>query len=375
MSTPAVVPPVDQQQTAVPVAGQAPTPTAVPVPTPAPAPVQDAQATTDEPIYGDYPENAALFAIPDGMNHPDQLVQYFDTQAEVDAYLQEQATKSGKAFERVVVFEGEAAAPAATPVDQVAATQTQAPAPTPAPVQDALPQDVLEAQAATAVLQQQHTQLSEKLGALTDQRQELETKYGNGDLSDDEYEEQVAALDGQYTAINKQAEQVEASHAQYKLKIDTFNQMQVLQLQQAFTNDMNAFMARPENNIFTTSEIHADAFRKEFARIDALPESQSLSNEQVLQKTRDALAKVFVLPSGQAPAATQAPAPTPTAKPAQAKPVDVPITLDQLQTSVANDVGNPDPYAHIRDLQGQAYQDAISKMTEAQREAMLLSFG
>lgn len=410
MST--ATPPADPNAVVQPVAGQAPVQPAVtptpaatpaaataPAATPAPTPTDVQPESGSDPIYGDYPENAVLFAVPDGMNHPDQLIQYFDSQAEVDQYLMEQAAKQGKTFERVVVFEAEAAAtPAPTPTTaDPAATATTAapaaadvapvqPAATPAPTTAApeIPHDVLEAQAAALLLEGQYKGLGEKIKEVTDQREALEKQYGDGDVSDDEYEKKVAALDAQYGSFSKQAEAIEINHAQYKLKVDTYQQMQTMQMQQAFEAELQSFMGKPENAIFNTSKTHADLFKQTLNELDSKPENQALSNAQILQKTRDHLATILILPSAapavaptQAPVQSVAPTPTPAATPAPtpvAKPVDIPITLDQLQTAVPNSIGS-DPYAHIRDLQGQAYQDAFNKLSEADREKMLMSFG
>jgi hypothetical protein len=226
---------------------------------------------------------------------------------------------------------------------------TSAPAPAPEEANNA---DDLE------VITAQHTAATEKCSTIDGHIDELVAKYEAGDISDAAYDVQKSRLERQADMAYAELTRLDATLNQQSAQE---SQAQV-QAQAAFNAAADAFMANPENAVFATNKVAFDVLQ---TQIDALTDS-GLAWDVMLDKARENTAKIVVLPESKA--ATPAPAPKQQKRTQPA----IPPNIGNMPAAVQNDAPNSE-FAHVDKLSGIAYEEALARMSEQQRERYLNS--
>lgn len=193
-----------------------------------------------------------------------------------------------------------------------------------------------------------------KLSELRTQKADLRAQYNDGDITFDEYEDQKDALIEQEGEIKRAVERSQ-------LAADMETQRQKNQ----WDNDCNAFMgAHPE---------YADREGEPFKQINEavialanMPSNKGLSGPEILEKAH----KVVLATSGTSVVGKKADdgkkAGVTYKKPEQ------PVNLSKVPAAAQNDTGEG-RFSAIDKLEGMAYEEALSKMSEAERDAYLAS--
>lgn len=121
-----------------------------------------------------------------------------------------------------------------------------------------------------------------------------------------------------------------------------------------------SFLAQPGNDLFNNGE-HHDGLKQAIVFAAGLKQNADKTPAEIINiaaNTYRAMAGI------SAPAATQ------VKKPSGAKPApDIPPMLGQMQAALPNN--DESPFSHIASLSGPAFEDAYSKLSQAQREAFM----
>lgn len=274
---------------------------------------------------------------------------------------------------------GDAPAPAAAPapadadVDTAAAPApaADAPAPAPAPEGEAAapaPAPAVESEGGeTDAAPQRPTydtgearDFDKERGEVRTEKAALHKKWSDGELSDDDYNTQAAALDDKLDALLTEKVQAQT--------IDNLNRQAAIQSQQqVLAGIMKA--SKAANELDYTDAKTATAFDKMLGAVMADPENGGKSFAELAQAAHDGLCAV----RGVKRAAAAAPAPAAAPTPAQPTMRNIPATLGGMPSAsnvpVSNDaassiVGMDDP--------DQA-EAALAAMPAAQRSELLRS--
>lgn len=256
----------------------------------------------------------------------------------------------GEGEEDAAAIAAEAAA-AAVAADPAAATPTEAPtaAPTAAP-QAAAP----AAAPAPVLVAEAPADADAKLGDIAKQKDELVTKFDDGDITSKEYQSQLDALNKQERDIERQVDKAQIAA-----------EMQEQQRKNEWIAEANRFA---EENGYSTSPRLYKMLDMEVRDVATSEEGKTMTGTQILAKAHanlvaDGIAKAKPAPAATAPTATAAPVPKPALPPNLAK---IPaaaateagegrfVALDRLQTS------NP-----------LAYEEAIAKLSPAELDAYM----
>lgn len=245
------------------------------------------------------------------------------------------AAAAANALDSAVAAGGDAAPAAA---DQAASTAEPSPAPQ---------------QAAPILVAQAPEDAENKLAEIATAKSTLDTKFDEGDITNAEYRKELDAL-------NKRERDIELDLREAKLAEKMESQRQ----QNEWNRDCNSFLANH-------AEYQGEANKEAFARLNETVMvvarlHPSLTGPQVLEKAH----KFMQVDGGAAPApAAKAAA---TAKPAQAvipKQAAQP-SLHAVPAAQVADAGEG-RFAALRNLNGFQLEDALSKMSEAERAAFM----
>lgn len=186
-----------------------------------------------------------------------------------------------------------------------------------------------------------------KLTEITGKKEELRTKYNDGDITFEEYE---AEKDG----LVKQEREIERAVDKAQIAAD----MQQQQQKNQWDADCNAFLAaNPEYN---------DTAR--FAKINEavialanMPSNKDLSGPEILSKAHkfvkaDAGEEVKPAVKGEKPAVIPKP--------------DLPPNLGKVPSAAPIDTGEG-RFAALDKLEGMAFETALAKLSDSEREAYL----
>lgn len=188
----------------------------------------------------------------------------------------------------------------------------------------------------------------EKAIALGDQLENGEISQAKYDIEIRRAMREVEKAEGSLASATAALHQHEAAAEQASVQADPWFQA------------ATSFLAQPGNDLFNDGE-HHDGLKQAIAFAAGLKQNADKTPAEIINiaaNTYRAMAGIA------APAATQ------TKKPSGTKPApDIPPMLGQMQAALPNN--DESPFSHLASLSGPAFEDAYSKLSQAQREAFM----
>ncbi|WP_151721057.1 hypothetical protein [Acinetobacter ursingii] len=256
--------------------------------------------------------------------------------------------------------------PEPTPEQEPKAAPTGTP-PEPAPKQEhepTLENNIPEVEDYTEQLTELTQQKEDAQGKIDDVLEQLEKlgeDFDNGEIGQGKYEAQKLRLQRDLNQYETQLTQIEQQHTNLANTSAEQNLSRQEALNQAWARDAKSFIDQPENELLKNNPNMAHAFDQTLTALGQAGQLEGLSNTQVLQTVRAALAirhpELNTKPTGQQQEQKK--------KPTHDGFVP-PVSLANVPSTDGLD---DNPFAHIDKLSGIEYETAISKMTPAQRAA------
>lgn len=210
-------------------------------------------------------------------------------------------------------------------------------------------------------LTQQKEDAQGKIDDVLEQLEKLGEDFDNGEIGQGKYEAQKLRLQRDLSQHEAQLSQIAQQHTNLANTSAEQNLSRQEALNQAWARDAKAFIDQPENELLKNNPNMAHAFDQTLSALGQAGQLEGLSNTQVLQTVRAALAirhpELNTKPAGQQQEQKK--------KPTHDGFVP-PVSLANVPSTDGLD---DNPFAHIDKLDGVAYETAIAKMTPAQRQA------
>lgn len=178
----------------------------------------------------------------------------------------------------------------------------------------------------------------------------------NGEINQAKYEieyrralRDIEAIEGKLATAQAALSQSEIAVEQASVQSDPWYQ--------AATN----FLAESGNDIFNAGE-HHEGLKQAIAFASSLKQNADKAPAEIIRIAADTYRAMTGLAKPQAaakPAAKNAPKPAP----------DIPPVLGQMQAALPNN--DDSPFAHLMNLSGPAYEEAYSKLSQAQKDAFM----
>jgi len=227
---------------------------------------------------------------------------------------------------------------------------------------DAAPDDGTPVDAAPqeAFMHQYHADPVENFDAkmveFTEQKADLRAKFKNGDLDIDEYELAKDAVVAQEMTLRDQ-----------KTKADISAEQKDQEGKARWNWEQDRFFRDSANAIYQDKYLLA-AFDAAVRDLGGDPKCANWEGHQFLQEADKIIRSRFNAPKAEAPA-------VPAAKPESRKPDlrAVPKTLSNLPAAEIAQTGEVDEFAHIDRLTGVAYEHAVARLSDAERERFRMS--
>lgn len=178
----------------------------------------------------------------------------------------------------------------------------------------------------------------------------------NGEINQAKYEIE-------YRRLMREIESTEGRLAEAKAAL---SQSEAAVEQAAVASDpwyqaATAFLSEPGNDIFNSGE-HHEGLKQAIAFAAGLKQNADKSEAEIIRLAADTYRSMTGMAKPQAAAAK------PESKPAKAAP-DIPPVLGQMQAALPN--SDDSPFAHLMSLSGPAYEEAYSKLSQAQKDAFM----
>lgn len=229
---------------------------------------------------------------------------------------------------------------------------------------DATPEAAVEADGPTeeelSVILTSHaeavTGIEAELKAAEEKAIALGDQLENGEINQAKYEieyrramRDIDAIEGKLATAQAALSQSEIAVEQASIQSDPWYQ--------AATN----FLAESGNDIFNAGE-HHEGLKQAIAFASGLKQNADKDPAEIIRIAADTYRSMTGLAK---PQATAKPAAKNTPKPAP----DIPPTLGQMQAALPNN--DDSPFAHLMNLSGPAYEEAYSKLSQAQKDAFM----
>lgn len=216
-------------------------------------------------------------------------------------------------------------------------------------------------------LEQQKQSAQGEVDDTIDKLEKLAEQFDEGEVSQGKYDLEKLKLERELRRNEKALDKVEQAHESLSQEATTkVNEYQDTR-RNVWRSDLLSFLKDPANEVIANNQHVAEQFDALLASMGQSGVFDGLNNQQVLQSVRNQLS--FRVPelsktpyTPQTKAAPAAKPPKPTQK------ADIPASLSQMQTK---EMPADDPFAYIRKLSGVAYEEAISKLSEEQHDALL----
>ena len=221
-----------------------------------------------------------------------------------------------------------------------------------APSRDDGADPVEEAKTAPILVVEPPADADDKLKAIATQKEELITKFDDGDITAKEYQQQLDALSKQEREIERALERATLA-----------TEMEQQRLKNEWTTTVTSFIEA--NPVYKDNPRLYRALDQEVRDVANSEEGKTLSGAKILTKAHENLAQAFGF-------ATTKPADKTAGKPP--KP-DLPPSLHGVPAADANDVQSG-KYAALDRLASTnpiAYEEALMKLSDGERDAYLAS--
>lgn len=197
-----------------------------------------------------------------------------------------------------------------------------------------------------------------ELKAAEEKAIELGDQLENGEINQAKYEieyrramRDIEAIEGKLATAHAALSQSEIAVEQASVQSDPWYQ--------AATN----FLAESGNDIFNSGE-HHEGLKQAIAFASGLKQNADKDPAEIIRIAADTYRAMTGLVKPQA-----APKPGPAAKNTPKPAPDIPPTLGQMQAALPNN--DDSPFAHLMNLSGPAYEEAYSKLSQAQKDAFM----
>lgn len=209
-------------------------------------------------------------------------------------------------------------------------------------------EDTKETASAPVLVVESPSDADEQLKAISTQKDELNTKYEDGDITAKEYQQQLDDLFKQERAIERAVDRAELAA-----------EMEKQRLVNEWTFTVNAFI--DANPVYRENPRLYRALDQEVKDIANSEEGKALSGAKILAKAHENLSEAFNI-----------------AKPGKKTPIpkgELPPSLHGVPAADANDVSGGkwaglDRLANTNPI---AYEEALMKMPDSERDAYLAS--
>lgn len=191
----------------------------------------------------------------------------------------------------------------------------------------------------------------EKAIALGDQLENGEINQAKYDIEYRRAMRDIEAIEGKLATAQAALSQSEIAVEQASVQSDPWYQ--------AATN----FLAESGNDIFNAGE-HHEGLKQAIAFASGLKQNADKAPAEIIRIAADTYRAMTGLEKHK-PASKPYPAAKNTPKPAP----DIPPTLGQMQAALPNN--DDSPFAHLMNLSGPAYEEAYSKLSQAQKDAFM----
>ena len=191
----------------------------------------------------------------------------------------------------------------------------------------------------------------EKAIALGDQLENGEINQAKYDIEYRRAMRDIEAIEGKLATAQAALSQSEIAVEQASVQSDPWYQ--------AATN----FLAESGNDIFNAGE-HHEGLKQAIAFAVGLKQNADKEPAEIIRIAADTYRAMTGLEKHK-PASKPYPAAKNTPKPAP----DIPPTLGQMQAALPNN--DDSPFAHLMNLSGPAYEEAYSKLSQAQKDAFM----
>ena len=194
-------------------------------------------------------------------------------------------------------------------------------------------------------------ELATKLAAIQTSKDSLLEQFDNGDLTAREYQKQLDALSREERALERQ--QFEAEIAQ---------KMEQQRLQNDWAATCNRFVE--DHPVYKDNHRHDKALDAEVRELAAKPETANWSGQRFLDEAHKALKEAFNLPDDKAGAKKEI---------AHPRDRNLPPSIAKVPSAEVEDT-NGGRFAVLDRLANNdpiAYEEALAKMPEAERQAYL----
>lgn len=191
----------------------------------------------------------------------------------------------------------------------------------------------------------------DQLKAIASQKEDLITKFDDGEITAKEYQQQLDALAKQEREIERTLERAALAA-----------EMEQQRLKNEWTNTVNSFIAA--NPVYKDNARLYRALDQEVRDVANSDDGKTLTGAQILAKAHQSLAEAFGLQTNR-PAAQQQ-------RPPKA---DAPPSLHGVPAADANDVtgGKYAALDRLANTNPIAYEEALMKLPDAERDAYLAS--
>ena len=202
------------------------------------------------------------------------------------------------------------------------------------------------------------TSIEAELKAAEEKAIALGDQLENGEINQAKYEieyrramRDIEAIEGKLATAHAALSQSEIAVEQASVQSDPWYQ--------AATN----FLAESGNDIFNAGE-HHEGLKQVIAFASGLKQNADKAPAEIIRIAADTYRAMTGLVKPQA-----APKPGPAAKSTPKPAPDIPPTLGQMQAALPNN--DDSPFAHLMNLSGPAYEEAYSKLSQAQKDAFM----
>lgn len=214
-------------------------------------------------------------------------------------------------------------------------------------------------------LTERQSELDERIGELESELESLASQFDDGEIGQGKYDAEKSRIDRELQRLDQQSEGIISQIAEANSRTAQAQQAQA----DAFAAASSKFLDRPENEVFRQPGIFQDSFNTMMRQVAAeLPATATY--DELMDKTRDELAKVMRLPGG----GEQEQAKSTSSK--QGKRHDssrIPPDIGGMSAVVQNTPSHR--FSHLDALDGVALEDALAEMSETERAAYLKQKG
>lgn len=200
------------------------------------------------------------------------------------------------------------------------------------------------------------TDIEAELKAAEEKAIALGDQLENGEINQAKYEieyrralRDIESIEGKLATAQAALSQSEVAVEQASVQSDPWYQ--------AATN----FLAESGNDIFNAGE-HHEGLKQAIAFASGLKQNADKAPAEIIRIAADTYRAMTGMTKPQAaakPAAKNTPKPAP----------DIPPVLGQMQAALPNN--DDSPFAHLMNLSGPAYEEAYSKLSQAQKDAFM----